>query len=182
MSGLRTPDPRRQYLGAKANAQGRFFEERLNAAFALAASRGLALIEKTPEPMRPVKALGEGKFIAHYEHCAQPDYKGVLAGGRTVMFEAKYTTTGQIHQSRVSRAQAGQLDRYERMGAYCAVLVGFGSGRVYHLPWRVWSGMQRYFGHKYATEAQLESWLVPVDSKGTLLVLNGMNVKQEIKP
>ena len=43
-------DPRRQLQGAVAKAHGRRFEERLDASFAYYADRGVALIEKTPEP------------------------------------------------------------------------------------------------------------------------------------
>ena len=69
-------------------------------------------MEKTPEPMHPTKNLGGGKFISYYEKPAQPDYKGVIRGGRAVAFEAKYTTTGRMEQDRVTSEQAERLDKY----------------------------------------------------------------------
>ena len=84
-------DPKRQLLGKIAKARGKQFESRIDDSFAYYAQKGFAIIEKTPEPMHPTKNLGNGKFIAYYEKQAQPDYKGTIKGGRTVMFEAKFT-------------------------------------------------------------------------------------------
>ena len=57
-------DPRRQLQGAVSKAQGRRFEDRLDKSFAYYRAHGFAIIEKTPEPMRPVKNLGNGRFEA----------------------------------------------------------------------------------------------------------------------
>ena len=65
-------DPRRQIQGSLAHARGKNFESRLDASFAYYADRGFAIVEKTPEPMRPAKSLGNGKFIAFFEKKAQP--------------------------------------------------------------------------------------------------------------
>lgn len=98
-------DPRRQLMGKISKAKGKHFEERLDASFAYYRDRGYAIIEKTPEPMRPTKNLGNGKFIAFFEKKAQPDYKGTIKGGRTVMFEAKFTAKERMEQDRVEREQ-----------------------------------------------------------------------------
>ena len=50
--------------------------------------RGIAYIEKTPEPMRPIKAYGDrrrGQFIAVYTKQAQPDFKGTLCDSSTIL-------------------------------------------------------------------------------------------------
>ena len=96
-------DPKRQLLGKIAKVRGKQFESRIDDSFAYYAQKGFAIIEKTPEPMHPTKNLGNGKFIAYYEKQAQPDYKGTIKGGRTVMFEAKFTAADRMEQSR-SRA------------------------------------------------------------------------------
>ena len=153
-----TKDPRRQRLGAIAKAKGKHFEERLDQAFAYYRDRGYAIIEKTPEPMRPTKNLGNGKFIAFFEKKAQPDYKGIIKGGRTVMFEAKFTAKERMEQDRVEREQGEYLDRHECLGARCYVLAGFGSGEVYRVPWSVWKDMKEHFGRKYVTETDLEDY------------------------
>lgn len=166
-----TKDPKRQLMGAISKAKGKNFETRLDASFTYYKERGSAIVEKTPEPMRPVKPMGNGKFIAYFEKKAQPDYKGTLNGGRTVMFEAKFTSTDRLEQSRVLPGQADYLDRHQALGARCFILAGFGSSEVYNVPWDVWKNMKEQFGRKYVTETDLEPYRVYVAGNGTLLIL-----------
>lgn len=167
-------DPRQQLQGAISKAQGQRFENRLDAAFAVYKAHGFAIIEKTPEPMHPVKNIGGGKFIAFFEKQAQPDYKGVIKGGRAVMFEAKFTRTDRIEQSRVSPGQMDYLDQHQALGARCYVLAGFSSGAVYRLPWNVWRNMKKVFGRKYITEDDVEivPYQVQTARDGNLLLLD----------
>lgn len=169
---MKQKDPMNQLRGRQSKAKGKRFEERLDASFAYYREKGFALIEKTPEPMKPTKNLGNGKFIAFFERKAQPDYKGTIKGGRTVMFEAKYTSDDQIKQERVNKDQAQYMTRHEALGARCYVLAGFDSGEVYCIPWAVWSDMKRHFGRKYAKETELEPFRVPLGWNGVLLILS----------
>lgn len=165
-------DPRRQLIGKLAKAKGKEFEMRLDASFAYYARNGYAIIEKTPEPMRPTKSLGGGKFIAFYEKQAQPDYKGTIKGGRTVMFEAKFTSANRMEQSRVLQSQQDYMDRHQALGACCFIIAGFASGLVYCVPWSIWKAMKEQFGRKYVTETDLQEYQVQVAWNGTLLLLN----------
>lgn len=165
-------DPKRQLLGKIAKARGKQFESRIDDSFAYYAQKGFAIIEKTPEPMHPTKNLGNGKFIAFFEKKAQPDYKGTIKGGRTVMFEAKFTAKDRMEQDRVEREQGEYLDRHERLGARCYVLAGFGSGEVYRIPWPAWRAMKELFGRKYVTEADLEQYRVHTAWNATLQLLD----------
>ena len=167
-------DPRRQLQGAISKAQGKQFEERLDKSFAYYREHGFAIVEKTPEPMRPIQNLGHGKFIAFFEKQAQPDYKGIIKGGHTVMFEAKFTAAGKMEQNRVLPGQAGYLEQHQTLGARCYVIAGFASGSVYRFPWNIWKDMKRYFGRKYFTEADAEitTYMVPVTRDGVLLLLD----------
>jgi len=169
----RQKDPQRQLQGRLAKERGRRFEERLAVSFDhYYRTKGLAIVEKTPEPMRPTRSLGGGKFVAHYERKAQPDYKGTVLGGRTVLIEAKFTTQDRIEQSRVLPAQADCMTRHAELGAMCYVVVGFGSGDVFRIPWSVWSDMKQRFGRKYALETELAPWRVPLTRNGILLLLD----------
>ena len=167
-------DPRRQIQGAVSKAQGKKFEDRLDKSFAYYRTHGFAIIEKTPEPMRPIQNLGNGRFVAFFEKKAQPDYKGTIKGGRTVMFEAKFTSTGKMEQSRVLQGQADYLEGHQKLGARCYVIAGFGSGAVYRFPWNIWRDMKKHFGRKYVTEADvgITAYLVPVTRDGVLLLLD----------
>ena len=165
-------DPKRQLLGKIAKARGAQFEQRLDDSFAYYAQKGFAIVEKTPEPMHPTKSLGNGKFIAFYAKQAQPDYKGTIKGGRTVMFEAKFTADDRMEQSRVLQTQQDYMERHQALGARCFVVAGFSSGEVYRVPWDVWARMKEHFGRKYVTEADLEKYRVQTARNGTLLLLN----------
>lgn len=165
-------DPKRQLLGKIAKARGKQFESRIDDSFAYYAQKGFAIIEKTPEPMHPTKNLANGKFIAYYEKQAQPDYKGTIKGGRTVMFEAKFTAADRMEQSRVLQSQQDYMDRHQALGARCFVIAGFSSGMVYCVPWDIWKTMKDHFGRKYVTEADLEKYQVQTAWNGTLLLLN----------
>ena len=145
-------DPMKQYQGAVSRAQGKHFEEYIDLSLRYYEQRGEAVVEKTPEPMRPTKDLGNGKFIAYYEKAAQPDYKGTLKGGRAVVFEAKYTHSAQMEQSRVTREQAARLDDHLAAGAMCFVVAGFGNGDVFRIPWEVWRDMKAHFGHRASSK------------------------------
>lgn len=165
------PTPAQRYQGMVNRAQGKLFEDRINIALAHYDRLGLASVEKTPEPMRPIKRLSEGRFVAVFEKPAQPDYKGTLKGGRAVVFEAKHTSTGQMEQNRVTDAQAQRLDHHQDLGALCFVVAGFGQEDVFRIPWKVWREMKAAFGRKYVTPKDLEEYRVQLSRAGVLLLL-----------
>ena len=167
-----TKDPKRQLLGKIAKARGKQFESRIDDSFAYYAQKGFAIIEKTPEPMRPIKSLGEGRFVAIFEKQAQPDYKGTLAGGQVVVFEAKSTATDRIIQDRVTEDQAERLSRCAKLGGLAFVLCQFASGQVYKLPWSIWENMQQQIGVKYITEESAAPYRCRLTARGEPLFLD----------
>ena len=98
--------------------------------------------------------------------------QGTIKGGRTVMFEAKFTAADRMEQSRVLQSQQDYMDRHQALGARCFVIAGFSSGMVYCVPWDIWKTMKDHFGRKYVTEADLEKYQVQTAWNGTLLLLN----------
>lgn len=165
-------DPIRQWQGRVNKSKGKQFENRLDEAFEYYKSKGYAIVEKTPEPMRPVKSLGGGRFEAFFEKKAQPDYKGTLKGGRTVLFEAKYTSSDRIDQNRVSTGQVDYLNYHSLLGARCYVVVGFDSGKVYKIPWQDFKNMKSVFGRKYAKENELKGYEVKLSWNGLLMIFD----------
>lgn len=167
-------DPRRQLQGRLARERGKRFEQRIDAAFASYEANGFAIIEKTPEPMKVIRRMAEGRFMACFLKKAQPDYKGIIKGGRMVVFEAKYTDRAQLKHSVVIDTQAAYMDRYTALGARCYVIAGFSSGNVYRLPWTDWQDMKRLFGRKYITEQDqiIIKYRVPVARNDVLLLLD----------
>lgn len=164
---------RKRLQGLRSRAGGAGFEAEIDRALAYINGSGAALIEKTPEPMRVVRRMEQGKFVAVFTKKAQPDYKGLLDGGRAVVFEAKHTDTDRIEQDRVSKAQAEYLTQAAALGADCYVIAGFRGGGVYRVPWSMWCGMKDWAGHKYVSEKDLERYRVRRARNGTLLLLEG---------
>jgi len=167
----------KQYQGAVNRAQGKHFEDYIDLALRYYDQRGEAAIEKTPEPMRPTKDLGNGKFIAYYEKQAQPDYKGVLKGGRAVIFEAKYTSAEKMEQSRVTREQSDTLDHYEAMGAVCFVVAAFDRRGYYRIPWETWRRMKELYGRKYIKPEDVDGFRLQAGRSGALLILDGLEAR-----
>jgi recombination protein U len=123
--------------------------------------QGKAFIEKTPEPMKTVsKANARGQFMACFTKSAQPDYKGTLAGGRAVVFEAKHTDSDRINAGCITDEQAKDMEMHFQLEAKAFVLVSFGMQDFYRIPWRVWREMQVAFGNKYIAQWQLDGYRV----------------------
>lgn len=140
-----------QLRGARSKQTGQAFENIISDACRYYSAVGTAEIYKTPEPFRVERHVNGGKFIGHYEKAAQPDFKGVLRGGRAVLFEAKYTDSDRIKQDAVTEAQNEAFKRHAKLGARCFVLVSFGFRRYYRIPWDVWERMRQLFGHRFMT-------------------------------
>lgn len=152
----------RRLQGAQARAAGKCFENSIDAACVWYRERGLAHIEKTPEPMKVIRPASTKRlFVACFEHRAQPDYKGTLRGGGAVVFEAKHTDGDRIERGRLTTEQMEGLEIHHRLGAAAFVLVSFGFQNFYRVPWQVWRDMKARFNRQYITAAEMEKWKVP---------------------
>lgn len=147
--------------GRQNRAAGALFEQMIEAACREYRQAGIAEIEKTPEAMKPLgHQNGRGQFTACYVKKAQPDFKGTLWGGGSIVFEAKFTTTGKIQQSVLLEQQAEALERHRRLGAYCFILVSFDFQSFYRIPWGVWRDMKEIYGRKYLSPADIPEYEV----------------------
>ena len=86
-------DKNNSLRGLKANVRGNNFERYVELSCIHYKRSGVADIQKTPEPMQIVRPLNQrrNRFEAVFTKRAQPDFKGVLQGGRAILFEAKRT-------------------------------------------------------------------------------------------
>ena len=148
-----------RYQNKVNNAQGHFFESAIKAACALYSDRERADVDKTPEPFRVLEKSRDGKFKGRFTARAQPDFQGTLDGGRSIVFEAKYTTTDRLKWDVLTQEQRDTLERHARRGALAAVCGGIGN-EFFFVPWTVWLDMKEHFGRKYVTAADLEQWRV----------------------
>lgn len=153
---------RAQLAGRRSKVAGEHFESMISAACDYYRDRGLAKIEKTPEPMKPLCAKNKkGQFLACYTKQAQPDYGGTLKGGRSIYFEAKHTDDDRIEQRRLTQEQSDDLEAHHRLGALTFILVSFSLCDFYRVPWPVWRDMAEIFGRKYVRQVDLEPYEVP---------------------
>lgn len=155
--------------GMKNRAFGLQFEQELQFICDRYAALGLAKIEKTPEPMKPIRALQQpGHFEAIFEKQAQPDYKGSIKGGLCVVFEAKHTTQEKFDIKGLTQEQKDQLEDYFNLGALAFVVIGFSDGSMYRVPWAKFRNIEDLLGHKHIkqTEAEAQGWRIKNHREG----------------
>lgn len=147
--------------GRRSRIAGGAWEDLLEASCRHYRLNGMAEITKTPEPMKPIGPKNaKGQFLACYTKQAQPDYKGTLAGGRAIVFEAKHTDGDRLQRSVISEEQEKQLDRHAALGAECLVMVSFGFRQFFKIPWAVFRDMKENFGRKYITPEDVQQYKV----------------------
>lgn len=167
----------RSQKGLQSRRAGEHFENMISASLRWYEDKGVACVEKTPEPMKPLRAPNrQGQFLACYVKAGQPDYKGTLNGGRAVVFEAKHTDSDRIEYSRLTQEQADRLDLHHNLGAAAFVLVSFGLQDFYRIPWEVWRDMKELFGHKHMKQPECEPYRVQYMA-GVLKLLEGVELE-----
>lgn len=101
----------------RSNDRGRGFENLLMKGCQYYQNIGAAVINKVYEPYICTKVLQDGKFIGRFLDRAEPDFKGVLDGGRAVAFEAKSTQKSRIQYNALTQTQFAWLIEQSEMGA-----------------------------------------------------------------
>ncbi len=155
-TNFKSKNPNRQRQGKINRELGQNFEQQVETIAEMYRLQKLAIIEKTPEPMKILKHIENGRFEAVFLKSAQPDFKGILKGGRTVVFDAKFTESDKIAYQALSEHQKEVLMQYDQLGAMAFVLVGFSNGRIYKVDIKTWVNMKEIFGHKHIKQTELE--------------------------
>ena len=164
----------RSLIGRQNRQAGESFESLIAASLEWYADKGVACIEKTPEPMKVLsKPDKKGRFLACFIKAAQPDFKGTLKGGRSVAFEAKKTVRDRIEYKAVTDEQNDRLEMHHQLGAAAFVLVSFGLQDFFRIPWEVWRDMKAIYGRKYIKQQECEPYRVRYIS-GVLKLLEGI--------
>lgn len=149
-----------RYRNLQSNGFGKNFERMISMACKSYEDEGVANITKIDEPFRVLKLKSGGRFEGQFTKNANPDFEGTLKGGRSICFEAKYTSGDRIRQNVVSDMQAKVLEDKDRLGGLAGVCAGIGN-RFFFIPWPIWSNMKLHFGRKYATADELIEYEVP---------------------
>lgn len=161
------------YKNYKNNAYGRSFEQGIEYACKHYAADGLAAISKMPEPFRVTKKFNSGIFQGRFTARAYPDFQGTLNNGRSIIFEAKYTSTEFTRKSVITDKQAEVLDEHLKLGAIAGVCVGI-QDRYFFVPWEIWRNLKEIIGKQSARVEDLKEWEVPW-RKGVMFLENIKN-------
>lgn len=152
--------------------RGREFEYLIMTGCDYYADRRRAVIGKVYEPYRCLKKYDGGRFLGQWVGRAEPDFKGVLRGGRAIAFEAKSTKKSRIQKSALTNEQAEWLDAQAEMGAVVFVCVEI-KDRFFSIPWYVWRDMRSVFGKKFLMPGDIAEYEVACD--GAVRFLDYMN-------
>lgn len=111
-------------MGRTSKQKGNDWESTIEQQNDLLYARGRAYVHKSEEAIKVLSNRGDGKLICVPDKKSQPDYKGTLSGGRTVVFEAKSTSHDtRFDFSRVKDHQRMYLRRHRSFGAAAFVFV-----------------------------------------------------------
>jgi recombination protein U len=158
-----------QHQNAVNNAQGHLFESAIMAGCSTYRENGRGEINKTPEPFRVLNKSNNGMFMGRFTAHAQPDFQGTLADGRSIVFEAKTTTSDRMKRDVLTAEQQKALESHMNLGAVAAVCVGL-EDKFFFIPWEIWRDMKEYYGRKYITANDVEKYRVRFD--GSVLFLD----------
>ena len=165
---------KRRMRGLQNRIEGEHFEKLISVSLDWYQTNGVAYIEKTPEPMKPIsKPNQQGQFKACYIKAGQPDFKGTLVGGRAIVFEAKHTSGDRIEYGRLTEKQIESLTTHARLGAASYVMVSFRLQTFYRIPWNVWYKMKELYGRKYIMEKDVQQYRLKYES-GVIRLLEGI--------
>ena len=158
----------RSYLASLSSGRGRQFEKMIEGGAEYYRIKRRALVAKMPEPFRVLSKTRQGIATIRFTARAQPDFIGCVAGGRTIVFEAKHTDKERLYAKALTPTQAAALDTYHKRGAIAAVCAGIKDDN-FMIPWSVFAGMKKNFGRLYITVADVEPWRVKFN--GVILFL-----------
>ncbi|EGT5422326.1 Holliday junction resolvase RecU [Clostridioides difficile] len=166
-----------KYQNKVNNIQGQYFEGYIKAACMNYRNIGRAEIDKTPEPFRVLtKDNKTGKFTGRFtrEH-AQPDFQGTLQNGKSICFEAKYTTTDTLKRSILTENQMKLLESHHKLGALTGICAGI-QEEFFFIHWIVWRDMKKYFKKQSLTAKDIK--IFKIKFNGAVMFLDFMYEKE----
>ena len=145
---------------ARSLSNGKAFEELIGLSCKQYRDAGTACIIKTPEPFAVFSRTKDGLFTGRFTAAkAQPDFQGILSGGKSIIFEAKFTSKDRILQSVITQTQASILDEHLALGGLCFVAVSI-EDRYFFVPWNIWKDMKQLYGRKYLKTEDMNEYEV----------------------
>ena len=149
--------------GYKSKYNGARFELIIEHACSVYAHKGIAMIEKTPEPLKMIRAGRGNEVVAVFEKKAQPDFQGTLQGGRSIVFEAKHTNGTNIEFDRITPTQHKYLAKHDALGARVYIIISFSFKRFFLVPYFNWTGLEEVLNKKSANLQDLKKYEIDLE-------------------
>lgn len=113
--------------------RGDELEEQINRTNALYREKHLAVVQKVPTPIKPVRMNSENRTItlAYFEQKSTVDYIGVVQGV-PICFDAKETTKNFLPMSNIHDHQVAFMKDFKSQGGIAFLLVYFKKYETYH--------------------------------------------------
>ena len=146
----------------KSAARGRAFESLLMRGCNYYRQKEVAIINKVNEPYIDTKKTTGNKFSGRFTGRAEPDFKGVLYGGRAIAFEAKSTHKSRIQRNALTDNQMEWLREQKDFGAVTFVAVNI-QDKFYSVPFDVWDDMKNIYGKKFLMPEDIAGYEVKFD-------------------
>lgn len=118
--------------------RGSTFEEMINMTNEAYRKKGIALVQKVPTPIKPIKIDSEKRTItlAYFEQKSTVDYMGVVQGV-PICFDAKETNQKSLPLSNIHEHQITFMKDFEEQKGVAFLLVGFSKyDEYYFLPFK----------------------------------------------
>ncbi len=133
-------------------------------------SHGKAYINKTYPPFTTIRRQ-RGQVVGFYGKAGQPDFAGTLKNGRSIVFEAKHTSTTSIPFDQVAHHQKQALKKHSELGAEAFILVAFKLDDIYKIPIKDWLELEGTIGKKSLNEKDLTEYKLK-KSRGLIDFIN----------
>ena len=106
--------------------RGDELEEQINRTNELYSEKGLAVVQKIPTPIKPIRIDSENRTItlAYFEKKSTVDYIGVVQGV-AICFDAKETTKNFLPISNIHAHQVAFMDTFSQQGGIAFLIVYF---------------------------------------------------------
>lgn len=167
--------------------RGSDLEDLINVTNELYEEKGLAVVQKIPTPIKPVRIDQEKRVVtlAYFDQKSTVDYIGVVQS-IAICFDAKETTKAFLPMSNIHRHQVNFMANFAKQGGEAFLIVHFKKTDSYFLlPVEV---LQRYFNEAKAGgrksipyDAFEEKYRIPIEGGMYLNYLKALQVYLDCK-
>lgn len=114
--------------------RGEGLEDQINITNELYREKGLALVQKIPTPIKPIRIDSEKRVITlgYFEQKSTVDYIGAVQGV-PICFDAKETTKAFLPMSNIHAHQVAFMREFKEQGGLAFLIVYFKKYETYHL-------------------------------------------------